>query len=93
MKDVLRYSAAVAFPQTRSQTRRTAGRVLAAPVSRRLTAPFHRWVSNHRGRPPAGLAVPGQARVAPPVTDIRRRRPRDLGACTRLLRVVFSGGQ
>jgi GNAT superfamily N-acetyltransferase len=50
-------------------------------------------VYNHHGRPPAGLAVREPPRVAPPVTDIRRRRSRDLGACARLLRVVFSEGQ
>jgi GNAT superfamily N-acetyltransferase len=93
MKGVLRNGAAVASVQTMSQTWRTAGRVLAAPVSRRLTSPLHRWVSNHRGQPPAALAVRESVRVAPPVTGIRRRRPRDLGACARLLRVVFSEGQ
>ena len=66
---------------------RTAGRLLATPAAQQLTGPAYRRLVRHRSR----LAPEDRSR--PPVKGIRRRRPKDLPACARLLRVVYAEGQ
>ncbi|MGH3333248.1 MAG: GNAT family N-acetyltransferase [Nocardioidaceae bacterium] len=85
--------ALAAYLQTSTKSWRTAGRVLTAPVSKHVTWPVYRWVAHHRGPQPGGAPAIELPRVSPPVKGVRRRRPKDLGACARLLRVVFSDGQ
>ena len=62
------------------------------PVSRRVAWPVYRWVHN-RGRLPGGRPATEMPDVPPAVKGIRRRRPKDLGQCARLLRMVFAEGQ
>lgn len=85
--------AIAAYLETSTNRWRNAGRVLTAPVSQRVAWPVYRWVAHHRGQLPGGTPASEPPRVQPPVKGIRRRRTRDLGACARLLRVVFSEGQ
>ena len=85
--------AIAAYLKTSTQSWRTAGRVLTAPVTRQVAWPVYRWIARHRGRLPGGTPACELPPVSPPVKGIRRRRPKDLGACARLLRVVFSEGQ
>lgn len=85
--------AVAAYLSTSSQSWRTAGRVLTTPVSKHVSWPVYRWVAHHRGRLPGGIPAIELPRAAPPFRGIRRRRAKDLGACVRLLRVVFSEGQ
>ncbi len=85
--------ALAAYLQTSTKSWRTAGRVLTAPVSKHVTWPVYRWVAHHRGPQPDGTPATELPRVSAPVKGVRRRRPKDLGACARLLRVVFSDGQ
>lgn len=85
--------AIAAYLEGSTQSWRTAGRVLTAPVSQHITWPVYRWFARHRGQLPGGTPASELPRVSPPIKGIRRRRPKDLGACARLLRVVFSEGQ
>ena len=85
--------AIAAYLQTSTQSWRTAGRVLTAPVSRQVAWPVYRWIARHRGLLPGGTPACELPRVSPTIKGIRRRRRKDLGACARLLRVVFSEGQ
>jgi predicted DCC family thiol-disulfide oxidoreductase YuxK/GNAT superfamily N-acetyltransferase len=85
--------AIAAYLKTSTHSWRTAGRVLAAPVSKHLTWPVYRFIAHHRGRLPGGPPATERPRIAPSIKGIRRRRAKDLGACARLLRVVFSEGQ
>ena len=85
--------AVAAYLETSRPSWRTAGHVLTAPVSRHVTCPVYTWLTHHRGRLPGGspaTAVPG---VPATVKGVRRRRPKDLGACIRLLRIVHSEGR
>jgi predicted DCC family thiol-disulfide oxidoreductase YuxK/GNAT superfamily N-acetyltransferase len=68
---------------------RTAGRLLQAPVAQHVARPVYRWAAQHRGSLPARTTTGGGSRVDRPVKGLRRRRPGDVGACVRLLRVVF----
>ena len=86
-------NAIAAYLQTSTRSWRTAGRFLAAPASQHVSWPVYRWFARHRGQLPGGTPASQLPRVSPPIKGIRRRRPQDLGACARLLRVVFSGGQ
>lgn len=85
--------AIAAYLQTSMQSWRTAGRVLTAPVSKHVIWPVYRWVARHRGQLPGGTPASELPRISPPIKGIRRRKPKDLGACARLLRVVFSEKQ
>lgn len=85
--------AIAAYLKTSTPPWRTAGRLLTVPVTRRVAWPVYRWVAGHRGRlPGATPAVAGPPAPAS-VKGIRGRRPKDLAACARLLRVVYSEGQ
>lgn len=57
----------------------------AHPVAQQVLAPVR---SYHRDRPLAPGAPGTGRRERPAVTGVRRRRPKDLPACARLLRVV-----
>ena len=85
--------AIAAFLQTGTRSWRTTGRFLTAPFSRRVTLPAYRWVARHRDQLPGGTPASDLPRISPSIKGIRRRRPRDLGACARVLRVVYSEGQ
>lgn len=85
--------AVAAYLRASSRNWRTAGRVLAAPVSKRVTWPVYRWAADHRGRLPGGTPASELPRVPPSIKGVRRRRSRDLGPCARLLRVVYAEGQ
>lgn len=85
--------AIAAYLQTSKRPWRIAGRVLEAPVSQHVTWPVYRWVARNRGRLPGGTPATELPRISTPIRGIRRRRPKDLRACVRLLRVVFSEGQ
>jgi GNAT superfamily N-acetyltransferase/predicted DCC family thiol-disulfide oxidoreductase YuxK len=85
--------AIAAYMQTSTLSWRTGGRVLAAPLSRHVTWPVYRWVARHRGQLRGGTPASELSRVSPPLKGIRRRGPKDIGACARLLRVVSSEGQ
>ena len=67
--------------------------VLTPAAAPHVTWPAHRWVSRHRGQLPSGIPARDRPDVSPPILGIRRRRAKDLGACARLLRVVYSQGQ
>jgi GNAT superfamily N-acetyltransferase/predicted DCC family thiol-disulfide oxidoreductase YuxK len=67
----------------------TAGRLLRAPVSKHVARPVFRWATQHRDGFPGGTTTDGPSRDEQPVKGLRRRRARDVGACVRLLRVVF----
>jgi GNAT superfamily N-acetyltransferase/predicted DCC family thiol-disulfide oxidoreductase YuxK len=70
---------------------RATGRVLSLPVAQSVAWPVYRWLAPHR---PAGeAAAPIPTPVCRPGKGIRRRRPRDLGPCARLLRSVYVDGQ
>jgi len=85
--------AIAAYLQTSSRTWRTAGRVLAGPGSQHLAWPVYRWIARHRHQLPGGTPACDLPLVSTPIQGIRRRRPKDLGPCARLLRVVFCEGQ
>lgn len=82
--------AVAAYLDTSGSSWRTAGHVLTAPVSRHVTWPVYHWLTHHRGQLPGGTPATQLPRVTPSVKGIRRRRPKDLGACVRLLRIVHS---
>lgn len=81
--------AVAAYLRSASAPWRTAGRLLQAPGSRHVAWPVYRWAAQHRDGLPGGTTTHGASRDGRPVKGLRRRRPRDLGACVRLLRVVF----
>ncbi len=85
--------AVAAYLRSSTHSWQTAGRMLTAPASKRVAWPVYRWVARHRTQLPGGTPASELPRVPPPVKGVRRRRPRDLAACARLLRVVFSDGQ
>lgn len=72
---------------------RTAGRVLTVSGWEHVTWPVYRWLGRHPGQLPGGTPASELAHASPPIKGFRRRRIKDLGACARLLRVVFSEGQ
>lgn len=80
--------AVAAYLSTSSDGWQTAARVLTAPASRQVSWPLYRFVSQHRTHLPGGTPASQLPRVATRVPGIRRRRPRDLAACARLLRIV-----
>jgi predicted DCC family thiol-disulfide oxidoreductase YuxK/GNAT superfamily N-acetyltransferase len=81
--------ALAAYLRSASTPWQTAGRVLRAPGSRHIAWPVYRWAAQHRDGLPGGTTVDGPLRDGQPVRGLRRRRHSDLGACVRLLRVVF----
>lgn len=66
---------------------------MTAPVSRHVTWPVSGWLARHRGLLPGGRTASELPRVSPAINGLRRRKPKDLGGCARLLRVVFYEGQ
>lgn len=67
-----------------------------------MSGMVQRWLNRQRGalvpaqrapRTAAGVSVDEPPGEPTRIKGIRRRRPRDLGACARLLRVVFDEGQ
>jgi GNAT superfamily N-acetyltransferase/predicted DCC family thiol-disulfide oxidoreductase YuxK len=80
--------AVAAYLRSASTPWQTAGRLLQAPVSKHVAWPVYRWVAQHRDGLPGGTTNE-PSRDGNPVKGLRRRRPRDVGACVRLLRVVF----
>ena len=82
-----------AYLQSGSRPWRTVGQVLTTPGLRRVALPVHDWLARHRGRLPGGTPATELPRVTATIKGIRRRRTKDLGACARLLRVVYSDGQ
>lgn len=85
--------AIASYLQTSTPLRQIAGRLLAVPAARQVTWPIYRWLARHRLQLPGGTPATDLPRISLPIDGIRRRRPKDLGACARLLRVVFSEGQ
>jgi predicted DCC family thiol-disulfide oxidoreductase YuxK/GNAT superfamily N-acetyltransferase len=85
--------AVAAYLQTSTNSWQTASRVLTAPVSKRVTWPVYRWVAHHRDQLPVKAAPHELPPAALTIKGLRRRRARDLPACARLLRVVFTEGQ
>lgn len=85
--------AVAAFLETGKPSWRTAGQLLAAPGSRHVVWPVYQWISHRRGHLPGGTPATELPREAPPVKGVRRRKPRDLAAAARLLRVVHADGQ
>jgi predicted DCC family thiol-disulfide oxidoreductase YuxK/GNAT superfamily N-acetyltransferase len=81
--------AVAAYLRNASTPWQTAGRLLAAPGSRHVAWPVYRWAAQHRDGLPGGTTTDGPSREGRPVKGLRRRRARDVGACVRLLRVVF----
>jgi GNAT superfamily N-acetyltransferase len=89
--------AVAAYLQTSTDRWRTAGRVLTAPVSKRVAWPVYRWASHHRDDSSDSVGDGAATREETPrsgrLRGIRRRRPRDIPACASLLGVVFTEGQ
>lgn len=85
--------ALAAYLQTSSHSWQTAGRVLTAPVSKRVTWPVYQWVARHRAQMPGGARVghKGEEKVA--MKGIRRRKSGDLAACAHVLRLVSAQDQ
>jgi GNAT superfamily N-acetyltransferase/predicted DCC family thiol-disulfide oxidoreductase YuxK len=81
--------AVAAYLRSASGPWQTAGRLLRAPVSEHVAWPVYRWVAQHRDGLSAGTTTNGSPREGVSITGLRRRRLRDVGACVRLLRVVF----
>lgn len=84
--------AVAAYLATSTDRWRTAGRILTAPASKRVTWPVYRWMA-HRRAPASGVPVRGVADPAALAKRVRPRRPKDLAACANLLAVTFSAGQ
>ncbi|HET7356476.1 MAG TPA: GNAT family N-acetyltransferase [Nocardioidaceae bacterium] len=81
--------ALAAYLQSGTGAWRAAGRLLATPAAQRLTRPAYRRLVRHRAR----LSAPATDGSRPPVKGIRRRRPKDVPACARLLRLVYAERQ
>ena len=81
--------ALAAYLQSSSGAWRAAGRLLAAPAAQQLTRPAYRRLVVHRSTPSADSTDA----LRPPVKGIRRRGPKDVPACARLLRLVHAEGQ
>jgi len=81
--------ALAAYLQSSTGAWRAAGRLLAAPAAQQLARPAYRRLVRHRSTPSVAATDGSQ----PPVKGIRRRRPKDLPACARLLRLVHAEGQ
>jgi GNAT superfamily N-acetyltransferase/predicted DCC family thiol-disulfide oxidoreductase YuxK len=81
--------ALAAYLQSSTGPWRAAGRLLATPAAQQLTRPTYRRLVRHQVREADAAAD----RSRPPVKGIRRRRPKDVPACARLLRLVYADGQ
>lgn len=81
--------ALAAYLQSSTGAWRAAGRLLATPAAQQLTRPTYRRLVRHQVREADAAAD----RSRPPVKGIRRRRPKDVPACARLLRLVYADGQ
>ena len=78
--------------KTSTHARRSTARASTVLVSQRV-GPAYGWIVRQRTQRASRIPTSGLPRVTTSVKGIRRRRPKDLGACARLLRVVFSEGQ
>jgi GNAT superfamily N-acetyltransferase/predicted DCC family thiol-disulfide oxidoreductase YuxK len=81
--------AVAAYLRSATSRWQTAGRLLQAPVSQRVAWPVYRWAAQHRGSLPVRTTTGAEPLPDRQVKGLRRRRGGDLGACVRLLRVVF----
>jgi GNAT superfamily N-acetyltransferase/predicted DCC family thiol-disulfide oxidoreductase YuxK len=81
--------ALAAYLQSSTGAWRAAGRRLATAAAQQLTRPTYRGLVRHQGREADAAAD----RSRPPVKGIRRRRPKDVPACARPLRLVYADGQ
>lgn len=85
--------AITAYLQSSTHSWRAVGRVLSTPVLQYIASPIYHWLGRHRDRLPGRTPASELPRVPTTIEGIRRRRHKDLGACARLLRVVFSEGE
>ncbi len=85
--------AIAAYLQTSTPPRQIAGQVLTVPAVQHVTWPVYRWLARHRRQLPGGTPATDLPLISLSIDGVRRRTPKDLGACARLLRVVFSEGQ